>query len=138
VSALDEREPDSLAGRRRHPRLLGQAAPEKVGDHILQLAVLFDGADLDRAHQVIGQIERRLHAAIIPAIWFSGNDAPREWQKLALARGILRDQPLLLLLDQPTTALDAETEPALFERLPGVANSGGEPGCECIGLHGSH
>jgi ATP-binding cassette subfamily B protein len=39
-----------------------------------------------------------------------------QWQKLALARGFMRDQPLVLVLDEPTAALDAETEHALFER----------------------
>jgi len=39
-----------------------------------------------------------------------------QWQKLALARGFMRDAPLLLVLDEPTAALDAETEHALFER----------------------
>ena len=39
-----------------------------------------------------------------------------EWQKLALARGFMREQPLLLVLDEPTAALDAETEHALFAR----------------------
>lgn len=38
-----------------------------------------------------------------------------QWQKLALARGFMRDDPLLLVLDEPTAALDAETEHALFE-----------------------
>jgi ATP-binding cassette, subfamily B, bacterial len=38
-----------------------------------------------------------------------------QWQKLALARGFMRDDPLLLILDEPTAALDAETEHALFE-----------------------
>ena len=39
-----------------------------------------------------------------------------QWQKLALARGFMREQPVLLVLDEPTAALDAETEHALFER----------------------
>ena len=38
-----------------------------------------------------------------------------QWQKLALARGFMRDRPLVLVLDEPTAALDAETEHALFE-----------------------
>ena len=38
-----------------------------------------------------------------------------QWQKLSLARGFMRDEPLLLVLDEPTAALDAETEHALFE-----------------------
>jgi ATP-binding cassette subfamily B protein len=44
-----------------------------------------------------------------------------QWQKLALARGFMRDLPLLLILDEPTAALDAETEHALFERYAAAA-----------------
>jgi ATP-binding cassette subfamily B protein len=52
-----------------------------------------------------------------------------QWQKLALARGFMRDQPLLLVLDEPTAALDAETEHALFERYAAAARGGrGEGG----------
>ncbi len=39
-----------------------------------------------------------------------------QWQKVALARGFMRGGPLLTILDEPTAALDAETEHALFER----------------------
>ena len=49
-----------------------------------------------------------------------------QWQKLALARGFMRDQPLLLVLDEPTAALDAETEHALFERYAAAARGSGE------------
>jgi ATP-binding cassette subfamily B protein len=49
-----------------------------------------------------------------------------QWQKLALARGFMRDEPLLLILDEPTAALDAETEHALFERYTAAARSRGE------------
>jgi ATP-binding cassette, subfamily B, bacterial len=45
-----------------------------------------------------------------------------QWQKLALARGFMRDEPLLLVLDEPTAALDAETEHALFERYAVAAH----------------
>jgi len=47
-----------------------------------------------------------------------------QWQKLALARGFMREAPLLLVLDEPTAALDAETEHALFERYAAAARSG--------------
>src|SRR6202050_3282365 len=44
-----------------------------------------------------------------------------QWQKLALARGFMRDGPLLLVLDEPTAALDAETDHTLFERYAAAA-----------------
>src|SRR5437660_3366955 len=48
-----------------------------------------------------------------------------QWQKLALARGFMRERPLVLVLDEPTAALDAETEHALFERYAAAARGGG-------------
>jgi ATP-binding cassette, subfamily B, bacterial len=46
-----------------------------------------------------------------------------QWQKLALARGFMRPGPLLTVLDEPTAALDAETEHALFERYADQARA---------------
>jgi len=48
-----------------------------------------------------------------------------QWQKLALARGFMRDGPLVLVLDEPTAALDAETEHALFERYAAASRGDG-------------
>jgi ATP-binding cassette subfamily B protein len=56
--------------------------------------------------------------------WDEGVDVSfGQWQKLALSRGFMRDEPLLLVLDEPTAALDAETEHALFERFAEVARA---------------
>ena len=53
---------------------------------------------------------------------FGGQDlSGGQWQKLALARSMMRDNPLVLVLDEPTASLDAETEHALFERYAGAA-----------------
>jgi ATP-binding cassette subfamily B protein len=61
--------------------------------------------------------------------WPEGVDVSfGQWQKLALARGFMRDQPLLLLLDEPTAALDAETEHALFERYAEAVREAGANG----------
>ncbi|GAB3578359.1 ABC transporter ATP-binding protein [Calidifontibacter terrae] len=38
-----------------------------------------------------------------------------QWQRLAIARGMMRQRPLLQVLDEPTSALDPATEHALFD-----------------------
>jgi len=48
-----------------------------------------------------------------------------QWQKVALSRGMMRDEPLLLILDEPTSSLDAYTEHALFERYARASERGG-------------
>jgi hypothetical protein len=44
-----------------------------------------------------------------------------QWQQIALARGFIRDRPILLLLDEPTAAIDAEPEHVLFERYAAMS-----------------
>lgn len=44
-----------------------------------------------------------------------------QWQKLGLARALMRRRPLLVALDEPASALDATAEHALFERFADLA-----------------
>jgi ATP-binding cassette subfamily B protein len=68
------------------------------------------------AEDVIARLDRGLDTQLGPT-WPGGAEVSfGQWQKLALARGFMRDRPLVLVLDEPTAALDAETEHALFER----------------------
>jgi ATP-binding cassette subfamily B protein len=99
-----------------------------VGDHphieerdAVERAVGRAGAD-----DVIEHLELGLDTQLGPA-WEGGVDVSfGQWQKLALSRGFMRDEPLLLALDEPTAALDAETEHALFERFAEAARTKGE------------
>lgn len=54
---------------------------------------------------------------------FEGGHEPSggQWQKLALGRAMMRPAPLLLVLDEPTSSLDAETEYRLFARYAAAA-----------------
>jgi ATP-binding cassette subfamily B protein len=85
-------------------------------------------AAVDRAGaiDVVARLESGLDTQLGPA-WPNGVELSfGQWQKLALARGFMRDEPLLLVLDEPTAALDAETEHALFERYAAAARGTGE------------
>jgi ATP-binding cassette, subfamily B, bacterial len=73
------------------------------------------------ADDVVVRLKAGLETQLGPT-WPEGVEVSfGQWQKLALARGFMRDEPLLLILDEPTAALDAETEHALFERYAAAA-----------------
>jgi ATP-binding cassette subfamily B protein len=56
--------------------------------------------------------------------WVGGVDLSEgQWQKVAMARAMMRAAPLLLLLDEPTSGLDAHAEHELFELFAGVAST---------------
>ncbi|HEY1241971.1 MAG TPA: ABC transporter ATP-binding protein [Bryobacteraceae bacterium] len=77
------------------------------------------------AEDVVGKLVSGLETQL-GATWPAGVEVSfGQWQKLALARGFMRDTPLLLVLDEPTAALDAETEHALFERYAAAARGEG-------------
>ena len=46
-----------------------------------------------------------------------------QWQKVALGRAMMREQPLLLILDEPTASLDAPTEHRLFDHFAAAART---------------
>jgi ATP-binding cassette, subfamily B, bacterial len=54
-----------------------------------------------------------------------------QWQTVGLARTLMRQHPLLLVLDEPAAALDASAEHDLFERY---ASSAGQAGQERGGI----
>ncbi|HXW84620.1 MAG TPA: ABC transporter ATP-binding protein, partial [Candidatus Binataceae bacterium] len=102
--------------RARHTVGLGDV-PRLDDEPAVVAAVDRAGAD-----DVIAQLSSGLATQLGPT-WPDGAEVSfGQWQKLALARGFMRDHPLLLVLDEPTAALDAETEHALFERYAAAAH----------------
>lgn len=83
------------------------------------------GAALERAGaaDLIATLPAGLATQLGPN-WPTGVDlSGGQWQKLALGRAMMRTNPLLLLLDEPTAALDADTEHLLFERWTDAAQN---------------
>src|SRR5580693_714236 len=59
--------------------------------------------------------------------WIGGRSlSSGQWQRLALARGLMRQAPLLVVLDEPTASLDAPSEAALFARYAAAAQRLGD------------
>ncbi len=101
--------------RARHSVGLGDV-PRLDDEPAVAAAVERAGAD-----DVVARLPAGLDTQLGPT-WPGGVEVSfGQWQKLALARGFMRDEPLLLVLDEPTAALDAETEHALFERYAAAA-----------------
>jgi len=89
----------------------------RLDDHPAVVAAV----DRAGAADVVAQLGAGLETQLGPT-WPEGVDLSfGQWQKLALARGFMRERPLVLVLDEPTAALDAETEHALFERYAAAA-----------------
>ncbi|MBZ5654327.1 MAG: ABC transporter ATP-binding protein/permease [Acidobacteriia bacterium] len=101
-------------------------------------AAVVAAVDRAGASDVVAHLASGLDTQLGPT-WPGGAELSfGQWQKLALARGFMRDQPLLLVLDEPTAALDAETEHALFERYAAEAHGPGESASGRITILVSH
>jgi ATP-binding cassette subfamily B protein len=80
-------------------------------------------AALDRAGA--GELAEQLPdgmSTMVGSVYTGGHGlSGGQWQKLALGRAMRRDDPLLVVLDEPTASLDAQSEHALFERYADAA-----------------
>ena len=85
-------------------------------EDLSDLGLLESAARKSGADQVIERLPRR-YEQMLGRRFENGVDlSGGEWQKLALARAYLRDSQLLIL-DEPTAALDARSEYEVFRRF---------------------
>ena len=85
-------------------------------DEINNLPLLKTAADKSMADEVIERLPRD-YEQMLGRRFESGVDlSGGEWQKIALARAYLRDAQVLIL-DEPTAALDARSEFEVFQRF---------------------
>jgi ATP-binding cassette subfamily B protein len=105
-----------------------------VGDlpRLGEAPALADALGRAGAADVVAALPRGLRTQL-GSSWEGGVDlSGGQWQKLALARALMRQAPLLTVFDEPTAALDAPTEHALFERFAAAAGSGDSRGAVTV------
>jgi ATP-binding cassette subfamily B protein len=88
-----------------------QGLHQPGGDATVQAAAEAAGADT-----TIASLPHGLDTSLARS-WWGGHDlSGGHWQRLAVARGFYRDAPVLVL-DEPTAAMDARAEHLVFTRL---------------------
>lgn len=92
---------------------LGRPRPE--GDTAVHAAAEAAGAD-----SVIAALPHGLDTSLARS-WWGGHDlSGGQWQRIAVARAFHRDAPVLVM-DEPTAALDARAEHRIYTRLKDLA-----------------
>ncbi|MCZ2721397.1 ABC transporter ATP-binding protein [Marinomonas sp. 15G1-11] len=74
-------------------------------------------ADLGKATDFISELENGYQTQL--GRWFKGGQelSGGQWQKIALARAFMREDADILVLDEPTSAMDAQAEANIFQHF---------------------
>jgi ATP-binding cassette subfamily B protein len=94
---------------------LGNIDEEKPGEKIRS------AAEATGIHDLIDKLPNGYSTVIGNLFDDSRELSWGEWQKLALARALFRDAPILIL-DEPSSALDADTEYDIFSRFRDIVS----------------
>ncbi|WP_327000936.1 ABC transporter ATP-binding protein/permease [Dactylosporangium sp. NBC_01737] len=84
----------------------------RIDDEAAVLAALHRA----RSESVLPRLDQGLSTQLGKSYTDGAELSKGQWQKLAVARAMMRNDPLLLILDEPTADLDAESEHLLFEQ----------------------
>jgi ATP-binding cassette subfamily B protein len=90
---------------------IGVADLPRVGDERAAL----DALSRAGADDLVAQLPNGLATEVGSTFTGSHGLSGGQWQKLALGRTMRREDPLLMVLDEPTASLDAQAEHSLFE-----------------------
>ncbi|MBI4511603.1 MAG: ABC transporter ATP-binding protein [Deltaproteobacteria bacterium] len=94
---------------------------ENVGlgsvEHLQDEPRILDAMDRGGAAELISELPMGIETPL--GRWFKDGTelSGGQWQKIALSRAFMREEADILVLDEPTAALDAEAEHAVFERF---------------------
>ncbi|MFC1525621.1 ABC transporter ATP-binding protein [Candidatus Latescibacterota bacterium] len=95
-------------------------ARENIGfgqvDAMPEEARVLEAAERGQATDVVSRLPQGLDTMLGRQFPEGTELSGGEWQKVAIARGFMRDSQILIL-DEPTAALDATSEQALYERF---------------------
>jgi ATP-binding cassette, subfamily B, bacterial len=98
---------------------------ENVGvgsvEHLEDAERVKRAVDLGGAGEIVAKLPGGIDTPL--GRWFKDGQelSGGQWQKIALARAFMREDADVLVLDEPTAALDAEAEHAVFERFRTLA-----------------
>lgn len=91
-----------------------------VSSRHVELPAVMAAAKQAGAHEAIERLSQG-YESLLGKLFDGGHELSiGEWQKVALARAVLRDSQILIL-DEPTSAIDAKAEAELFERFHELA-----------------
>jgi ATP-binding cassette subfamily B protein/ATP-binding cassette subfamily C protein len=96
---------------------IGLGSPAHVGDR----PRIVEAARRGGAAAVVEALPQQYDTVL--GGWFEAGQelSAGQWQKLAVARAFMRERAEVLILDEPTAAIDAEGEHELFERFRALA-----------------
>ncbi len=112
---------------------VGIGAVGSIGDD----EALGAAMDLAGARGTLDRIEGGLDGLLGRGYGDGAELSGGQWQSLGLARSLVRESPLLLMFDEPASALDATAEHAVFERF-GDAAMRARHGAGAVTLFVSH
>lgn len=107
-------------------------AAESVG--VGDLSAIEDRARIEEATafagagRIIGRLPEGLDTQLGRRFEGGQDLSEGEWQRVALARGAMRNAPGLIILDEPTASLDARAEHEVFASFAALAGGAGVPG----------
>lgn len=89
-------------------------------DQLDDLDAIIDAAERAGAHNFLADLAGGYESLLGPAFVGGSDLSIGQWQRVALARAYFRDAPLLIL-DEPTAAIDPRGEYEIFEQVRSLA-----------------